>query len=173
MHQDDDVNDTLKDQLLALLGEKSLRAVAINAGIEPSKLHRQLQSGVKIESIVQICRAYKVPMLPVFVLAGFITEDEANTIQVDAALAMASERQLVEETLRRVMNGSATAELTGPVAPEAIETVANEKRSAESDGTSNVTHIRRHPREMSADELDQLPGAASTDPEARTDEEFD
>ncbi|POH63606.1 MULTISPECIES: hypothetical protein [Cryobacterium] len=166
------MNDTLKDQLLALVGEKSLRAMAMKAGIEPSKLHRQLLSGVKVETIVQICRAYNAPMLPAFVLAGFITEDEANTIQIGAALAKATERQLVEETLRRVMSGSATSELTEPVAADAIESVMSEQR-AESDGASNVTHIRRHPREMSAAELDELPGAASTDPEASTDEDFD
>lgn len=172
MHQNDVVNETLREQLLALVGEKSLRAMAMKAGIEPSKLHRQLDSGVKVETIVQICRAYNAPMLPAFVLAGFITEDEATSIQVEAALAKATERQLVEETLRRVMNGSATSELTEPVSAEAIDTVAQEQR-AMSDATSNVTHMRRHPRDMSIEELEQLPGAASTDPEAGTDEDFE
>ncbi|GAA3591945.1 hypothetical protein GCM10022198_14870 [Klugiella xanthotipulae] len=91
---------------MSLTGEKSLRALALRSGVEPSKLYKQLKSEVKVESVVSVCRAYNLTMLPVFVAAGFITEGEAQTMAVEAALQNATDRQLAEETLRRAVAGS-------------------------------------------------------------------
>lgn len=99
----------MKERLLDFVGERSLRAVATRSGIEPSKLHRQVANELKVQTVVQICRAYDAPMLTAFALAGFITEQEGDSLSIEAALGRASTRQLAEELLRRAVKDDTAA----------------------------------------------------------------
>jgi hypothetical protein len=105
-----------------LAGTTSLRSVALAAGMHPSTLIRQLSGEVKVGTVVAICRAYGAPILPALVAAGFITADEANTATVDVALLEATDRQLAEEILRRVIEAEGEhPELTAPIGDDQVD----------------------------------------------------
>lgn len=87
--------------LLEKTGAPSLRAVAFRSGIEPSTLNRQLKAEPKAGTVVAICRAYGLSVNEAFTAAGFITEDEAVVMGVDAALRQATGAELARELLRR------------------------------------------------------------------------
>jgi hypothetical protein len=122
MHHSGNVNDTLRDHLRSITNGASVRAMALQAGLEPSTLGRQLDGETKVQSIVAICRAYRRPILPAFIAAGYITEAEAQEMGVAAALRQATDRQLVEETLRRVsLADERHPELTEPITHDVIQ----------------------------------------------------
>lgn len=101
--------------------------MALAAGMHPSTLVRQLDGEVKVGTVVAICRAYGAPILPALVAAGFITRDEANSATVEVALVEATDRQLAEEILRRVIEAEGEhSELTEPLGDEQV-TAAVEK----------------------------------------------
>lgn len=106
--------ETLKDYLLRMTGEPSVRSLALETGIEPSTLARQLGSGdAKVQTVVAICRHFNLQMLPAFVAAGYITEDEAQTI-TSFNIHSLTDRELAEEILRRA-TGNPTSMLHEPV----------------------------------------------------------
>lgn len=127
----------VKERLLRFLGERSLRAVAIRSGIEPSKLHRQLSNELKVQTVVQICRAYDAPMLTAFALVGFITEEEGNSLAIDAALKQASSRQIAEEILRRSIEDTA-AEAASAEPESAIHDIAPAADAASHDDAGTI-----------------------------------
>ena len=115
------MNDALREHIEQLTGTKSLRSVALAAGMHPSTLVRQLDGEVKVGTVVAICRAYGAPILPAFVAAGYITRDEAEKTSTEAALRDASDRQLAEEILRRVIEAEGEhPELTEPLDDEQV-----------------------------------------------------
>ena len=106
--------ETLKDHLLRVTGEPSVRSLALEAGIEPSTLARQLGGGeAKVQTVVAICRHYNLQMLPAFVAAGYITCDEAAQIS-SFNIRSLTDRELAEEILRRA-SGNPTSVLHAPV----------------------------------------------------------
>ncbi|WP_139344470.1 hypothetical protein [Rathayibacter sp. VKM Ac-2630] len=116
------MNDALREHIEHLAGTKSLRSVALAAGMHPSTLVRQLDGEVKVGTVVAICRAYGAPILPAFVAAGFITSDEAERTSTEAALRDASDRQLAEEILRRVIEAEREhPELTEPLDDDQVD----------------------------------------------------
>ncbi|WP_104333782.1 hypothetical protein [Rathayibacter sp. AY2B5] len=113
------VNDALREHIEQISGTKSLRSVALAAGITPSTLVRQLDGEMKAATVVAICRAYGAPILPAFVAAGYISPDEARASISEAALRSATDRQLAEEILRRVIEAEGEhPELTDPISDE-------------------------------------------------------
>ncbi|WP_427017891.1 hypothetical protein ACQCSX_04550 [Pseudarthrobacter sp. P1] len=82
----------------------SNRAVAQAADIAPNTLNRQLsgESDLKVQTVVDICRAYRAPILPALVAAGFITTAELATEIGPGALRDATDNQLTQEVLRRL-----------------------------------------------------------------------
>lgn len=109
------MNNSLKAYLDRATGGKSLRSIAAEVGMEQSTLSRQLSGEVKVQTVVEICRAFKLPMVEAFVAAGFITQDEAGSMEVESALRAATDRQLIMELLRRVDAKEAGPEITEPV----------------------------------------------------------
>lgn len=130
------VTTDTSDQLLSLTGERSVRAVAIRAGYDPSTLTRQMKSGVKAETVIEIARAYGIPAVTSLVHFGFLTGQEALDVGVNAALASATDEQLAQEILDRVRRQSATTALTAPLEAS----------------SSNVTRLDDHRPEVVDDE---------------------
>lgn len=100
----------------AATGESSLYAIEQKTGMARATLARKLKGRPTVETVVAICRAYRVNFLEAFVAAGFIRDDEADTIAGEAALRSATDRQLAEEILRRVSE-TESEELTKPLDP--------------------------------------------------------
>ena len=115
MHQADDVEDDIKNWLLNATRERSMRAIAVRIGMEPSTLNRQAQSELPVRTLVAICRAYGLAIVQMFVEAGYITADEAREGTVAAVLESATDAELMTETLRRVQAGKAGAVITDPI----------------------------------------------------------
>lgn len=109
------MDNRLKAYLDRATGGKSLRSIAAEVGMEQSTLSRQLSGEVKVQTVVEICRAFKLPMVEAFVAAGFITQDEAGSMEVESALRAATDRQLIMELLRRVDAKEAGPEITEPL----------------------------------------------------------
>lgn len=112
-----------------LTNERSVRAIALRAGLDPSTANRQLngQSTLTIETVVAICRAYDLDFAEVFVAVGFITEAEARSFSRKFALSQIPDAELTREIVRRLDAGRASAVLTEPVSPELVQEVLDEK----------------------------------------------
>ena len=116
MHQAKPVNERFRQYIATIAATDSLRPVALKANMEPSTLGRQLDGTLKVETVVAIARAYDAPLLHAFVAAGFISQDEANDAAALSTLTSASDRQLAEEILRRVIEAEEMhPELTNPL----------------------------------------------------------
>jgi len=116
MHHDGGVEDDIKTWLLTATRERSMRAIAVRIGMEPSTLNRQAQGGeLPVRTLVAICRAYGIAIVPMFVEAGYITDAEAREGTIAAALETATDAELMTETLRRVQAGKAGAVITDPI----------------------------------------------------------
>ena len=92
-----------------------MRAIAVRIGMEPSTLNRQAQGEVPVRTLVAICRAYGIAVVPMFVEVGYITADEAREGTLAAALVSASDAELMSETLRRVQAGKAAPVISEPM----------------------------------------------------------
>lgn len=122
--------------LKAATGARSMRAIATRIGMEPSTLNRQLRD-LPVRTLVAICRAYGIPVVPMFVKVGYITAEEASSGMLEQALANASDAELMAETLKRVQAGKASSAITGPIDVGALDEdadhnldVTNEVRSS-------------------------------------------
>lgn len=94
-----------------------MRAIAQRIGMEPSTLNRQARSEIPVQTLMTICRAYKLPLLDMFVAVGYVTPEEAEQALIENGLAQASDAQLMHETLRRVHVGEAGKFITRPLRP--------------------------------------------------------
>jgi hypothetical protein len=126
------MNNTARDYFAAKTGERSIRAIAEKSGLDSSVTTRQLNgaSGLKVETVVAICRAYSLDMAEVFVAVGFLTTDEARRFNRSFDLAGVSDLELSKEMLRRVAAGAASSSITGPVPEEVIDAVLREVEDA-------------------------------------------
>lgn len=115
MHHCGGVDDDLNEIMKAATGERSVRAIALRVGMEPSTLTRQLRADLPVQTAVAIARAYGVPVVPLFVEVGYITGDEAREGVLAMALEQASDAELMTETLRRVQAGKASRVITAPI----------------------------------------------------------
>lgn len=109
------MNENASDYLKRITGEKSVRAIALRIGVAPTTIGRQIESELRPELLVRICREYGIPVLPELVAIGFITESEAKFMTGANALVTATDEQLAKEILRRVQDSSATSTLTEPM----------------------------------------------------------
>jgi hypothetical protein len=126
------MNNSARDYFTAQTGERSIRAIAEKSGLDPSVTTRQLNgaSGLKVETVVAICRAYDLDMAEVFVAVGFLTADEARRFNRSFNLASVPELDLSKEMLRRVAAGSAGELITSPLPEEIIDSVLREVEDA-------------------------------------------
>ena len=160
MHQSEVVNTRLKDHFDKITHGAKPRAIAIRAGIQPSTFSRQLNGEVKmtVQTIIAIARAYNAAILPALIAGEVITEEEAREIAAGGSLTEATDRQLVEEMLRRVVEGEDHEELTDPVDQGLIDNVTSIRATGE-----DVTGLTE-------DELSEMDKAANTD---NSDEKLD
>lgn len=103
--------------LKALTGERSLRAIALRAGIEPSTLTRQISSGIRAETVIEISRHYEISPIHALVTLGFLTESELALAANKESLSAANEEELAEEILVRVRSKQAAPAPTTPFDP--------------------------------------------------------
>lgn len=106
------------DLLIEITGERSVRAIALKAGFDPSTITRQIKAGIKAETLIGIARAYdNLEPVDLLVRFGFLTEAEALAAGAGVALAAATDEQLAQEILDRARRGTATDALTKPLDP--------------------------------------------------------
>ena len=110
------MNDAMRSCLHEITGGASLRQIAGAIGMTSSTLQRQLDGEVKIQTLVGICRAYpRAELVALLVAAGHLTGDEAAQVGTRRAIHEATDRQLAEEILRRVVDGQASQTLTDEI----------------------------------------------------------
>jgi len=133
--------------------ERSVRAIALRAGLDQSTLNRQLNgtTSLTVETVVAIARAYKLDFADTFVAVGFITADEARNFSRRYSLSQFDDRDLAREMLRRVNDGSATSEITEPIDSELVEEVLSE--TSHRDAVPYIGRVSRDeiPEKLAAD----------------------
>lgn len=118
---DDGGRDDFRAFLEAWTDGDSVRAWARKIGMDQSTLIRQLaRRDPNVHVVVALCREYRIPLLEAFVAAGFITSAEATQAAAHGVLQGATDRQLVEEMLRRVEAREAGPDLTEPVSDDVV-----------------------------------------------------
>lgn len=126
--------------------ERSVRAIAIRAGLDQSTLNRQLNgtTSLTVETVVAIARAYNLDFAETFVAVGFITDAEARTFSRRYSLSQFADQDLTREVVRRLHDGTATADLTEPVSPAVVDEVLAERDTG---GVDDVPYIGRIPQQ--------------------------
>lgn len=134
--------------------ERSVRAIALRAGLDQSTLNRQLNgtTSLTVETVVAIVRAYDLDFADTFVEVGFITSDEARRFSRRFSLSDYSDQELTLEIVRRV-NSGASASLTEPIAAEVVEEVLAETQPTVSDHVPYIGRIAADdvPEKLAAD----------------------
>lgn len=97
-----------------VIGDTTAKDVADHVGIDKSNVTRWKQgSKPAVEFVLKFARAYGVNVLNALVEAGFITNEEAGTLEVQigktAAISKASSAELLEELLRRAQRETSDA----------------------------------------------------------------
>lgn len=96
------MSQALRDHFLALTPCNTVRSLAVQSGIEPSTLHRQLEAEMTKPTIIAtICRRFGLPLLPAFMAAGYVEPEELDEMAASARLALVSDVELAGELLRR------------------------------------------------------------------------
>ncbi|WP_405484232.1 hypothetical protein [Nocardia sp. NBC_00511] len=104
------MHDQLKQWIDELTGGDSTRAMAVVTGIPQATLARHLAVPTPpVETLIEIARAYSANPVEVQVVAGIITEAEAQRAGSGSAIRQASTRQLLTELLRRDKEGEESA----------------------------------------------------------------
>lgn len=68
-------------------------------------LSYQWRGNIQPSTLAAVCRAYKAPILPAFVLAGFLTEEDAESFSSVRDIKVVSDEELANEVLRRMQSG--------------------------------------------------------------------
>ena len=123
--------ENMKATLLRLTGAKSIRAIATQAGVEPSTMNRQANgtTSLTVETLVSICRAYSIDFSDAFVSVGFITEEEAGELGRSHSLAEYTDLELAHEIVRRLEAAEATAPLTEPISSANVSGMTDDELS--------------------------------------------
>lgn len=95
----------LKAYIEQITGQASIRQIAQEIGLPQTTLSYQWRGNVQPSTLAAICRAYSAPILPAFVLAGFLTEKDAESFSSIRDIKVVSDEELAEEVLRRMQSG--------------------------------------------------------------------
>ncbi|MEV6769893.1 hypothetical protein AB0N05_14830 [Nocardia sp. NPDC051030] len=96
------MQEQLKRWIEDLTGGDSTRSIAAVTGIPQATLARHLAMPTPpVETLIEIARAYAANPVEVQVVAGIITEAEAQRAGSGSAIRHATTRQLLTELLRR------------------------------------------------------------------------
>ncbi|GGJ56238.1 hypothetical protein [Glutamicibacter ardleyensis] len=93
---------SFKDHLDTITGSKSLRSIAAEIDVNSATLTRQLQDGLKFDTVVAICRTYKSPIIQALGIAGLLTGDEVEAVANATDLSQVDDAALVAELTRRM-----------------------------------------------------------------------
>lgn len=103
---EDETTDAMKisvrEYITQATGEPSVRAIAAKCGMDQSTLFRQLDRGVRAETLIRICRAYEIPVLSALVAAGIVDEREAGEGARPRPMADFSNKVLIQEIQNRL-----------------------------------------------------------------------
>lgn len=152
------VNTDSTELLLEVTGERSVRAVALQSGFDPSTLTRQVKSGIKAETVIDIARAY-AHLEPVGALVkfGFLTHAEASEASGRVAIAAASDEQLAQEILNRVRGNTATNTITDPIRVDELDgNVSGGVDDLPHIGKVDLNELRQQGVALAADERDGI-----------------
>ncbi len=94
---------TIMEWYGATVGDASVNAVAMKAGVVQTTLSRQLKSGaLSPEVVAAVARAYGADVLDALVLAGVITREDIRAHGVRQALEAAMDVEIAREVSRRL-----------------------------------------------------------------------
>jgi len=131
MHQTAPVKNTAESVLVDVVG-RSVPQIASAIGVDKTTIYRQLNGkGLTADMAIRISRSLDVDLLDLLTGLGIITDDERARMKAGATLGDATDRQLLEELLRRVDH--ADSDLRDPISEELIDEAAE-----------NVTPIGAH-----------------------------
>lgn len=135
------MRDNLSDHFLRATGARSVRAIALASGLEPSTLNRQLTGSntLAVETVVAICRSFELDFADAFVAAGWITEAEADRLGARVALSAFTDLELAREIVVRIEEATASEALTGelPVPINVRGSVQDDFRAVASERTDD------------------------------------
>lgn len=118
------MTDALETYVRQAVGGKSIRAIAAELGMTHTTLGAHLKAEVPpIETVLRVARYYGLSLVPVFLAAGYITEDEARQFAGPFRIEDISDLELSKEMLRRVAAGSASDVITQPPSEVLIDDV--------------------------------------------------
>lgn len=120
MHQTAPVKNTAESVLVDVVG-RSVPQIASAIGVDKTTIYRQLNGkGLTADMAIRISRQFEVEILDLLTALGIITEAERGRMKAGASLSDATDRQLLEELLRRVDQSEAHDELIRPISDETL-----------------------------------------------------
>lgn len=135
-----------------------MRAIAADIGMTHTTLSAHLKADVPdIATVLRVARHYGMPLVPVFLAAGYITEEEARQFSGPFRIEEISDLELSKEMLRRVAAGSASAVITQPPSEELIDDVLRSVEDARVQGTKSEYDVAADAR------ADRTPGVDGDD----------
>lgn len=113
----------------------SIRGIAERAGLEQSKLNKQLKgdTSLSMETLRDVARGNNLDMLKLFKIAGKITPLEEKRLRSTGAISYLSDEDLADEILRRMKRGATYYDEHSPFETHDSFDLAA-KRSTESKG---------------------------------------
>lgn len=105
-------NETFTTWLAKHTNNATARQIGERITSSYSTVNRQLsgQSDLSASLVIEIARGYGLNVLEALVVAGFISEAEADAPPVDMVLKLASDVELAKEILRRAEDGDESME---------------------------------------------------------------
>ncbi|WCZ37827.1 hypothetical protein [Corynebacterium jeddahense] len=93
--------------LSSFRGHDSDRQIALNSGLPPTTLARQLrEETVTVETAVKIARAYQVSAVPGLLALDILIEQDLEGYAAQMKMELLSDEQLAAEVLKRMKRGS-------------------------------------------------------------------
>lgn len=124
-----DINEWLNE----LIGSDSQRRASAKIGMAESTLSRQLSRGhLSPEMVIALCRAYDRSPVTGLIETGYLQQWETEGVAIPYALQNASNKQLLDEILRR--SDPEALYLFGDPTGDAIDYKPIEERPTRTDG---------------------------------------
>lgn len=93
--------------LSSFRGHDSDRQIALNSGLPPTTLARQLrEETVTVETAVKIARAYQVSAVPGLLALEVLVEQDLEGYAAQVKMELLTDEQLAAEVLKRMKRGS-------------------------------------------------------------------
>lgn len=144
--------------VLQSTGRKSVRAIAEDIGMTHTTVGSHLKAEVpNVETVLKVVRHYELALVPTFVAAGYITEEEARQFSGPFRIEDISDLELSKEMLRRVAAGTASTVITQPPTEQVIDDVLRSVEDARAQGKKSEYDVAAH------DRADRTPGANDDD----------